>query len=219
VAIREALPARKAARLDVVVAGGGRVHTAPGLDDDLVDQRSLAVREEAMLAHELEGRLVGGHPGHRGHRLVGPDQQIHLLLEADLEGITLHGGHVLAGDDRRRRETHRLAAEPRRGARDPAGEAGRLAETVGVQAVDTGEAPCPVDDRPDAHPLVLQRGDLREPPALDRHRLDAALDDAAIRVGRAAGHGDVDGQVGDLSHRRFIADGARLRPGNLLTHR
>ena len=154
---------------------------------------------------------MGGHPGHRGHRLVGPDQQIHLLLEADLEGITLHGGHVLAGDDRRRRETHRLAAEPRRGARDPAGEAGRLAETVGVQAVDTGEAPCPVDDRPDAHPLVLQRGDLREPPALDRHRLDAALDDAAIRVGRAAGHGDVDGQVGDLSHRRFIADGARLR--------
>src|ERR1700694_6100358 len=87
---------RKAARLHLVVAGGHDIEAPTGLDYRLREARALAAREEALLAHELERRLAHRHAAHTGHRLVGAQQHLHLVVERDGERITHDRRAVLA---------------------------------------------------------------------------------------------------------------------------
>jgi hypothetical protein len=145
-----------------------------------------------MVADELEGGLVGRHPGHRAHRLVRPYEEPHLVLETDLKGVSLHRCEVSPDRNRARGQAHRLLAEPRRGAGDPAGQAGGGGQAGRVKPVDGGETPGPVDDHSNPHALVFEGGDLREHAVLDHEGLGAPLNDPAVRVAGTVAVGGVE---------------------------
>ena len=196
----------EAAGLDLVGAGGGGVETPPD------STMTCSTSEPSLLAKKRCSRTNS----RDASWVVTPSTEA--MASSARISRSIFSSRLTSKGSRSTGVRYRPTATGRgRGA--PAGGAaaptparsgtrpGRLA-----QAVHRGgrrrRIPSPVDDDPDAHPLVLEGGDLREAAVLDGERLDTPLDDPAVRIAGPAGDGDVEGQLGDVLHRRPVAAAA-----------
>ncbi len=189
-----------AAHLHLVGARRRGVHAAPGLPDELLDPGALRAREVTVLPDELERGPMAGDPRHGRHRLVGADEQVHLLLEADLERVSPLRRDIPTGGRHRRRQPHPAAAEAGRGPGDADRQASAILEGRGVHPVDAREPPGAVDES--AHPdsFVLEGRDVGDGGVLDSQRLRLTLHHPAVGVRRTSGSRGIQHEVGDLSH-------------------
>ncbi len=191
----------EAARLHLAVAGGRGVEASAGLDDRLLDARSLAAGKELMVPHRRERAEPGGHTGNV-HAGVGSQQEIDLAIQRHRERVDDHRGRVGRGDAGHGREPHPADGAARRRACDAHRQSCRILEAGRVGALGAAEAPRPVDEHADAASLVLELADVVDAAVLDRHRLDASLHHAAVGIHRPGSVGGVQQPIGDVMHGR-----------------
>ena len=171
-----------AALLQLVLADGAAFDPSPGFEGLLFDLGSLGGDEYLAPVGALRRGLGDTDLRLGAEQAFGLDQESHLVLEADREGIDLDRPFELSLVGRRRPKFNRAPMDGGAGPGNAQGDADGFVDVAFAHRRGGGEAPCPIDQHAHAQAFGKILDQAVDTPVLDRDLLVPGLLHPGVRI-------------------------------------